>query len=148
MVILIISIIIGIAVMVPRRGDSHVQMKDEATRLAFLFNAASEQALLSGAEVGFSLNEDTYRWWQWDRANESWLLLNKGSWGAYRLPDNVTLLVMTANESNLQDNIKGPATVFYSDGLTTPARLTFSTKGDKSYQLILETDGVTPLDER
>jgi len=147
-VILLISIIVGIAIMVPRSQSLDSVLKDESTRLAFLFNAASEQALLSGNEVGFSFHDTQYSWWQWNRSTTEWVLMNQGSWLPHIIPDSIILSVKTAETIHLPDTYQGPTVIFYTDGLSTAATITFTIKDDRSKQLVLDTDGVSPLAEQ
>ena len=149
-VILIISILVGLAFILPR-GNNSIQslLQNESVRLAFLFNTASEEALLSGNTLGFSTDENLYRWWEWDRTDKKWTLLINKEWAPHILPEGITVS-LDFNEQNTNESSpdKGPNIIFYSDGTTEPFTLTLlgQTRED-TVQRVLTTDGVTPFGE-
>ena len=146
-VVLIIGLIISITVINPSSNNPYSQLKKEASRLVFMFDSASDRALLGGRETGFSIqNNNNYVWWEWNRADEKWQRLQQQSWQAYTLPEGMELSIDgSASATDKQD--AGVNVVFYSDGTLVPVRLLLYFKNNQSNKLILETDGISSLTE-
>ncbi|MCY4329528.1 MAG: GspH/FimT family pseudopilin [Endozoicomonadaceae bacterium] len=143
-VILLIGITIGIATVIPNSNYGQKAVAAELSKLGFLFTKASEKALLSGSELGFSLEDNQYRWWKWDRSDEKWQPLSDKTWAPYRLPENITATLDDNNTENLlKEAAQGPAIVFYADGIMTPVNVTFFIKDNNTISKTLKSDGVT-----
>ena len=146
-VVLIIGLIISITVIQPGSNNPYSQLKKEASRLVFMFDSASDRALLEGRETGFSIQDNKYVWWEWNRADEKWQRLQQRSWQAHILPEGMELSIDdAASVTDKQDS--GADVVFYSDGTLVPVRLLLYFKNNQSSKLILETDGISSLTEK
>ncbi|MTI14331.1 type II secretion system minor pseudopilin GspH [Sansalvadorimonas verongulae] len=152
-VLLIIGIVVGVAMIVPSAGGPGQTVKDEALRLQTLMEQARDRALLENTEMGLSMTGNGYRWWIWSRDEDKWRLLNEQSFREYRFPDNVVLTnygdssaVTDAPEQKWQDlDNEKPAWIFSTDTQVTPFRFEFTLRDDHRYSVILESDGVGPV---
>ncbi len=171
-VLLILSIVIGAILVSPRQGNPYDDLKIESNRLRQYTQAAVEYAMLSGSAIGLSLIQDEtekatgYRWWGWDIEKETWVTLSKKKrWEDYSFPQGLFLTshseelfkktdetededIFNENSDESEEEKPKIGIIFFSNGLMTPASLTFSLKNNEElYELNLDTDGVVPLHE-
>ena len=152
-VLLIIGIVVGVALIVPSVGGPGQTVKDEVLRLQTLMEQARDRALLENTEMGLSMTGNGYRWWIWSRGEDKWQLLDEQSFRHHRLPDNV---VLTGHgESSVVKDTPGqkwrdlendkPAWIFSTDTQITPFRFEFTLRDDHRHSMILESDGIGPV---
>ncbi|MBB5017879.1 type II secretion system protein H [Chitinivorax tropicus] len=75
-VVLIISIVITLAAVRLDPGQSR-QLRDEAERLALLFETARDEAVASGEPIGWATDGTTYRFYR--RENNDWVAFDAKS---------------------------------------------------------------------
>ena len=141
-VLLILTVLVGIAI---PRLPSFVDTADfdlEARRLELLLNMARNEAALDYVEFGFDLTNNGYEFVRYDAAAQRWLHQDP-PYQARKLPEGLRLdLELSRSDFNLEGDSL-PAVLILSSGETTPASITL--KSDRQYRRTLRTDGYGPF---
>ena len=149
-VILIISILLGVALLSTLTSSPYKIMQDEAARLQVLFSQIRDKALLENAEYGFSVNSDRrYQWWKFQSDLNEWMLLLDAPFNAYTLPDSISFGLEVTELSvpvPVLQQEHTPAVVFYSDLQVTPFVLYIMAKDDRKQSIMLVTDGLSNVE--
>lgn len=141
-ILLIVTVMVGIAV---PRLPAFVDTADfdlEARRLELLLNMARNEAVLDSVEYGFDLTDDGYEFLRYDDATESWRQ-QPSPYQPRKLPEELSLnLRISSSDFQLQGEGL-PQVLILSSGETTPVRMILESRGD--YRKELQTDGYTPF---
>jgi len=126
-VLLIVSIMSGIA-LANLPGFTRTQDFDtEARRLKTLLDMAREESVIQAAELGFAPTEDGYGFHVYDEFNQKWREYEQSPFQQRRLPDNVELELEVENQGfSLTTEKKSiiPPLLILSSGEITPFTLT------------------------
>ncbi|HIG43638.1 MAG: type II secretion system minor pseudopilin GspH [bacterium] len=126
-VLLIVSIMSGIAL---ANLPGFTQTRDfdtEARRLKTLLDMAREESVIQAAELGFAPTEDGYGFQVYDEFNQKWLEYEQSPFQQRSLPDNVELELEVENQDfTLTAETKStiPPLLILSSGEITPFTLT------------------------
>lgn len=128
-VVLIIGIVLALAVVNLQPGSAqHVQQESE--RLALVFEAARDEAIASGSQLGWSVNGRQYGFWR--RQGSDWQAVNDDdSLRARQLPDDVMLDSISVNLQPLPPDGK---LLFTPSGVNELFSLRLSS-GETAYKL-------------
>ena len=150
--ILVVIIVVGLlaALMVGNMGGSTQQreLENTARELFLLMQTASDQAVLNNAELGLILEEDGYRFVQFDDEQGAWVrererLFAPRQWVEWLqlrpdIEDNLPRL------TSAEDALK-PDIVFYSSGETTAFELAMTIGNQPEPRHRLRSDGVSGI---
>ncbi len=149
-VILIIGVLLGITLLSPITGSIHKTVQGQAGRLEILFAQVRDKALLENNEYGFSVQSDgAYQWWQMSQENNGWVILNESPFHTYQTPKSLNIWLESEEqitESGLDNELEGPAIVFYSDRQATPFKLHIVPAEDRKQAVVLITDGLSDVE--
>ncbi|MGY0218949.1 type II secretion system minor pseudopilin GspH [Endozoicomonadaceae bacterium StTr2] len=146
-VILIIGILLGVTLLSPLSATTQRRMQDEVIRLERLIENARDRALLDGAELGFSADDESYRWWWFDEDSDSWQSLEQGSFRPWDIHNSLRLVLQPEDEA-LQfsyDSDQGPQVLISSDTELTPFRMYVVARDNPKHKMVLESDGLSPV---
>lgn len=128
-------------------GEQDVET--EARRLAALLGLASEEALLTGREIGLELNDQQLGFYFFDDLEQRWLSFEQdGPFRQRQLPESITpVLVLegqpatlaAADDADEDDDQPEPQILMFSSGQMTPFTLTLES-GDTEQRWHLEAD--------
>ena len=125
-VIVIISIILGLAVININPSSPTEKLQTEAARLARLIELAGEEAVLSSQHIGIQLSDNGYRFMVY-RDND-WKELEDKFLKSYHLPEEIefTLLMEEVKIDTGDDNKnkERPNILAFSNGELTPFEIT------------------------
>ena len=149
-VILIIGILLGITLLSPITGSVHKIVQEQGARLEVLFAQVRDKALLENVEYGFSVQADgSYQWWQMPLESRKWVLMEESPLQPYKVPKALNIWLESeelVTEQSRNDDIKGPAVVFYSDRQATPFKLHIAPTEDRKQSVVLLTDGLSDVE--
>jgi len=139
-VILIVSIMSGIAV---TQLPSFVQKGDfnlESQRLKALLELAREEALVQTIEFGFKPDEEGYAFYVYDEISQTWTEYVERPFHRRTLSEEFSLDLEIAGEKlALSDEKDPPPLLLLSSGEVSPFTLTITQDGDISKSM--ESDG-------
>ena len=143
-VMLIISIMMAVVVIsVPGSIETDTQ-KTEAERIRTILQMASDEAIISGLEIGFNPVERQYAFFQFDDVALKWLPLHDKPFEDYVLPVGLTLqLYLEGSEMELGEPLTAPPVLILSSGEVTPFQLYVKMHDDEIPSLVVSTDGFT-----
>jgi len=133
-VLAIVALVASVAVLnaPPPPNDA----RREADRFAARLQAASQQAIMSGAVIGLDLSTQDYRFYIYNRG--AWTLADDARLASGRFPADVSIMVEVSGqtEGNEQggveregdDEAPAPVIFFTPTGETTPLHLRFSAR--------------------
>lgn len=149
-VVLIIGILLGITLLSPITGSVHKTVQDQAARLEVLFAQIRDKALLENVEYGFSVKSDgSYQWWIMPLESHEWEMLEESPFQPYKVPASLSILLESEellNEPERDDELEGPAVVFFSDRQVTPFKLHIEPVADLKQSVVLITDGLSDVE--
>lgn len=125
-VIVILGIVAATAVFSIGTLGRDDRLQEEALRLTTLLRLASEEALLSGRDIGLYLEEDNYRFLLYSRETFQWLLLEGDDiFRPWNLPDEVYFSVAVEDREIVLEPLDDietiePQVAVFSSGDITP----------------------------
>ena len=126
-VLLIVSIMSGIAL---ANLPGFAQTRDfdtEARRLKKLLDMAREESVIQAAELGFAPTEDGYAFHVYDEFNQKWQEYEQSPFQQRSLPDNVEMRLEVENQEftlTTEKKSTTPPLLILSSGEITPFTLT------------------------
>ena len=99
-VLVIVGIIVGLA-SVRLLPDDQATLAEEARRLALRLEQAHDQAVASGAPIGFSMEPARYRFWSLDAQNEWVPLAGDDVLKPHALAQGIRVRALTVNRQAL-----------------------------------------------
>jgi general secretion pathway protein H len=141
-VMLIVSIMMGVVVTsVPSSMDSADQ-ETEAERIRTVLQMASDEAVISGFEIGFNAVRKQYNFYQFDDDTLKWLPLDDKPFEEHILPFGVSLeLEVEGSDIELGDALTAPPVLILSSGEVTPFHLSVTVDDSEIRSLVVSTDG-------
>jgi len=125
-VIVILGVVAATAVFSIGTLGRDDRLQEEALRLTTLLRLASEEALLTGRDIGLYLEEDNYRFLLYSRETVQWLVLEGDDiFRPWKLPEEVYFSVAVEDREIVLeplDDIEAiePQVAVYSSGDITP----------------------------
>ncbi len=148
-VMLIVSIMMGIAAVKLPGNSSAMELKQESERLVALFTMASDEAVISGRELGFNIKKERYTFYEFRDATENWVSLEEAPYQARSVAPGVELLLKPEGSTTLrQSKKKTPSILFLSSGEVTPFELTVFRANESGSGYIISTDGFSGFETR
>lgn len=157
-VVFIIGVMLGLAsITISGRPERQLQM--EAQRIYQKIRLLSEEAEISGVEMGFSLDNQGYQLFRFSEITMKWITLEEGDFKPVVLDSNyrleldmqgekldTDLLYKKENREKATDygekNNEEPEVILFSDGQLTPFKLTLTDKNISRLRYIIE--GINP----
>ena len=146
-VILIIGILLAVTLLSPLSATTQRRMQDEAIRLERTLENARDRALLDSVELGFSADQNSYKWWWYDENSDQWQDFEQGSFKLWNVHDSLRMVLQPVDEQ-LQFHYEagqGPQILVSSDGEMTPFRLFVVSRENPKHKMVLESDGLSPV---
>ncbi|MFT7686680.1 MAG: general secretion pathway protein H [Candidatus Azotimanducaceae bacterium] len=139
-VVLIVSIMSGIAV---TQLPSFVQSGDfdlESLRVKTLLDMAREEALVQASEFGFKPNDEGYAFYQFDEESQVWVEVLESPFHRRILPEDFFLDLQIAGQKlELSDEKDPPPLLLLSSGEVSPFTLRIYQKN--AYSKSMKSDG-------
>ncbi len=151
LVLVILSLVTGIAVFYVGGGNLERELESEAKRLHGLIRMAAEESILNNQEIGFYYDDKGYQFLGYDEKEAQWLplmsdLLRPRSFPSWLSPEfqgeakTVRQLAVTE-----RDESPIPVFVMLSSGETTPFKLLLSLASDPQNGYQIYSDGLEPI---
>ncbi len=143
-VMVIISVLIGLAVLSTGFASTSRELDSEAERLAGLIGVLTDEAVLDNREYGLRLERDAYQVLRYDEAKARWLPVARDS---HRLPEWAELtfeldgLAGSKGEKEQKKGTDQPQLLILSSGELSPFRLRLAERGPEGRALSLSSDG-------
>ncbi|MCP5162032.1 MAG: type II secretion system minor pseudopilin GspH [Hahellaceae bacterium] len=150
-VLVILSLVTGIAVFYVGGSNVDREMENEARRLHGLFRLAADEAVISNQEIGFYFDEEGYEFLSYDEKEQQWLAMQSDTLRARRFPSWLssefqgeanTVSQLAINDEKEQHT---PLLVFLSSGETTPFKIQMAMSGDSANGFEIFTNGLDPI---
>lgn len=141
-VLVIISIMMGVLII--RLPDSSIEDEQviETQRLQALLRMASDEAVISGRELGFDAERNSYRFSQFDPMENRWQLMDEPPFLERTLDDGLTLKVKIEDqEFKLAAEDAEPSILLLSSGEVTPFDIEIRQSGDLKTVYGVSSDG-------
>jgi len=120
--IVIISVVLGVALLKLNFNNPESNIKQEAARLIHTMELADQQAIFQSQEIGFYLQDNQYEYLEYK--DGKWLPLEDSLLKKRTIPEDIeiTLNIDGIESTNLatSSDKKNPQIVFYSSGEWTP----------------------------
>ncbi len=149
-VMVLLGLLSGVAVFTLGSGKQQRELANESQRLHALLRVASEEAILSNSEIGFSIDEDGYEFLEYDDEKFTWspstIELLKGrqfpEWVVIEFRRNAEDLKILGKE---QDELKKPDMMLLSSGEVTPFTVTLQVNQNPDSQFVITSDGLEEI---
>jgi general secretion pathway protein H len=133
------------------------RLRREASDLAVLLNAAADEAVLHGLELGLAIDNDGYRFVYFDAEKKQWLSMAEKTLAPHKFTESLKVAVVLdgehIDEQSLQrirelserseDEKLRPLLLLLSSGEVTPFTLTLA-YGDE-LKVVVSGDGFNPI---
>ncbi len=157
LVVLVIMAAMAGLLVIGFKDNPEQRLRREANDLAQLLNAAADEAVLHGLELGLAIDEKGYRFVYFDGEKKQWLALPEKQLAAHNFPDAITVAFALdgahIDEATLQriqlisersDDAKlRPMLLLLSSGEITPFTLTLGYGDD--VKITVSGDGFNPI---
>ncbi|UZE94475.1 type II secretion system minor pseudopilin GspH [Alkalimarinus alittae] len=149
-VMVLLGLLSGVAVFTLGSGKQQRELANEAQRLHALLRMASEEAILSNSEIGFSIDEDGYEFLEYDDEALTWsgstiaVLKNRSfpEWVAIEFRKEGDDLKILGKD---EDDLKRPDMMLLSSGEVTPFTITLQVNQNKDGQFVISSDGLEDI---
>jgi general secretion pathway protein H len=157
LVVLVIMASMAGLLVIGFRDSPEQRLRREADNLAGLLNAAADEAVMRGMELGLAIDDEGYRFVYFDIKKKQWLAAPEKALAPHAFPDPVTVTIALDGEqvddktmeriralSERGENEKlRPMVLLLSSGEVTPFTLTLEYEGD--FRVVLSGDGLNPV---
>lgn len=147
-VLIIVGLLAALAVFNMAGSSQQRELENTVQDLFLLMQTASDQAVLSNAELGLLLDEDSYRFVAFQDDTGEWKMSGERLFRSRALPEWLVLTDYIEADaprlSSSEDRLL-PDVVFFSSGETTPFIIEFTIGRNTDGMHTLASDGVTPL---
>ena len=124
--LVLISIVLGVALLRFNIHDFDEHLKEESRRLAHLIELADQQAIYQTQEVGLLFERDQYRFLVF--SDDKWTPIDDDLFRARPLPDDIEIILNIEGAeirvTQSAQQAETPQIVFYSSGEWTPFEIT------------------------
>jgi len=149
-VMVLLGLLSGVAVFTLGSGKQQRELANEAQRLHALLRMASEEAILSNSEIGFSIDEDGYEFLEYDDEKLTWTDSKVEVLKSRSIPEWVVIEFRRDGE-NLrilgkdQDDLKKPDMMLLSSGEVTPFTIELQVEKNSDGQFTITSDGLEQI---
>ena len=161
LVVLVIVAVMAALLVFAFHDSPQRRLQREAHDLAALLNAAAEEAVMRGVELGVAIDGDGYRFVVFDPETKQWQQPTAFGLAAHKFPEHysvdfaidgsevdqktierIKLLAQRSDDTSLR-----PSILILSSGETTPFKLTLRVDGDDAggSSVTLRSDGLNPV---
>ena len=149
-VIVLLGILSGVAVFTLGSGKQQRELANESQRLHALLRMASEEAILSNTEIGFSIDEDGYEFLEYDDEKLTWSNSRVAVLKSRSFPEWVSVEFLRDGEDikilgKEQDDAKKPDMMLLSSGEVTPFNITLQVSNNSDGQFGISSDGLEAI---
>ncbi len=155
-VLVIVAVMAGLLV-IGFSDSPQRRLRREASDLAALINAASDEAVMRGVEIGLTIDERGYRFVYFDIEKKQWQPVVQRGLAEHQFDEPLTVDVVLDSEhigedeqarqkkfaERSEDTALRPMVLILSSGEITPFTLTLS--DDTENKISLEGDGLNPV---
>ncbi len=148
-VLVVVGLLAAIAIVNLGGGTQRREMENEVREVFLLMQTASEQAILNNQELGWLLEDTSYRFLVFDDETASWKKSGERLFRPRSVPD---WLVLTPFLENAMPRLASdetalrPDVVFFSSGETTPFELQATIGRDTEHMHRVFSDGFSGLE--
>ncbi len=143
-VMLIVSVMMGVVVLSVPTSMETTNQKTEAERIRAILQMASDEAIVSGYEIGFNPFKKQYNFYQFDDDALKWMPLDEEPFEEHTLPIGLSLhLQVEGSKMKMGDSSTAPPVLILSSGEVTPFQLYVKVDNDEFPSLVVSTDGFT-----
>jgi general secretion pathway protein H len=157
LVVLVIMAAMAGLLVIGFRDNPEQRLRREADNLAGLLNAAADEAVMRGVELGLAIDDEGYRFVYFDTKKKQWLAAADKALAPHAFPDPVSVTITLDGEqldeqmlerirvlSERGDDEKlRPMVLLLSSGEVTPFTLTLEYEGE--FRVIVSGDGLNPV---
>ena len=146
-VMVLLGLLSGVAVFTLGSGKQQRELANEAQRLHALLRMASEEAILSNSEIGFSIDEDGYEFLEYDDEELTWSGSKVSVLKSRSLPEWLAIEFRTEGEElkvlgKDEDELKKPDMMLLSSGEVTPFTIILQVEQNSDGQFVISSDGL------
>lgn len=151
-VMVLLGLLSGVAVFTLGSGKLQRELEVEAQRLHTLLRMASEEAILSNTEIGFSIDDEHYEFLEYDDEKQTWTNSSVSVLKARDLPEWLapeferegSPKILGKDDSNTNKS-KKPDMMLLSSGEVTPFSITLRVKKNEDGGFIISSDGLEEI---
>jgi len=144
-VMVIISVMMGIAVVRMPSVTQSAELTEESDRLLTLMNMAVDEAIIGGKELGFDLVQNEYQFHELENDSGKWQILEIPPFHPRELTEGVRLFIEVEGRSLKQGPLdkekQAPRVMFLSSGESTPVKLIFTQPSRTDMERVISSDG-------
>ena len=151
-VMVLLGLLSGVAVFTLGSGKLQRELEVEAQRLHTLLRMASEEAILSNSEIGFTIDDDHYEFLQYDDEKQTWAsssvsvlkMRDLPEWLAPEFEREGEAKILGKDSDNTEDS-KKPDMMLLSSGEVTPFSITLRVPNKDEGGFIISSDGLEEI---
>jgi general secretion pathway protein H len=157
MVVLVIMAAMAGLLVIGFRDNPEQRLRREADNLAGLLNAAADEAVMRGMELGLAIDDDGYRFVYFDLKKKQWQAAPERALAPHVFPDRIAVTIALDGEqlddqvleriralsARGEDEKLRPSVLLLSSGEVTPFTLTL-VYGD-AFRVVVSGDGFNPI---
>ena len=151
-VMVLLGLLSGVAVFTLGSGKLQRELEVEAQRLHTLLRMASEEAILSNSEIGFSIDDDHYEFLEYDDEKQTWASSSVSVLKARDLPEWLAPEFETDGQARIlgkdssdSDETKRPDMMLLSSGEVTPFSISLRVENKDEGGFIISSDGLEEI---
>ncbi len=151
-VMVLLGLLSGVAIFTLGSGKLQRELEVEAQRLHTLLRMASEEAILSNSEIGFSIDDDHYEFLEYDDEKQTWSSSSVSVLKMRDLPEWLAPIferegqtkILGKDSSDTKDS-KKPDMMLLSSGEVTPFTITLQVQNKNEGGFIISSDGLEEI---
>ncbi|MFD2231748.1 type II secretion system minor pseudopilin GspH [Alkalimarinus sediminis] len=149
-VMVLLGLLTGVAVFTLGSGKQQRELANESQRLHALLRMASEEAILSNTEIGFSITEDGYEFLQYDDKELTWSNSSVAVLKSREFPEWVAVEFQRDGENltilgREEEELKKPDMMLLSSGEVTPFTIRLQVEKNSESQFVISSDGLEEI---
>jgi len=151
-VMVLLGLLSGVAVFTLGSGKLQRELEVEAQRLHTLLRMASEEAILSNSEIGFTIDDDHYEFLEYDDEKQTWASASVSvlkprdlpEWLAPEFQREGRTKILGKDSSDAKES-KKPDMMLLSSGEVTPFSITLRVQNNDEGGFIISSDGLEEI---
>lgn len=149
-VMVLLGLLSGVAVFTLGSGKQQRELANEAQRLHALLRMASEEAILTNSEIGFSIDEDGYEFLEYDDREFTWSDSKVAILKSRQFPEWVVVEFQRDGENrnilgSEEDDAKRPDMMLMSSGEVNPFTIRLQVDKNSDGQFVISSDGLEEI---
>ena len=151
-VMVLLGLLSGVAIFTLGSGKLQRELEVEAQRLHTLLRMASEEAILSNSEIGFSIDDDHYEFLEYDDEKQTWASSSVSVLKMRDLPEWLAPEFETDGQARIlgkdssdSDETKRPDMMLLSSGEVTPFSISLRVRNKEEGGFIISSDGLEEI---